>query len=391
MRLEPTMKLESMTAMKLAVGKARRLCFFGIGALLAECYDQLVLALGREPDIFCDNAANKWGKDFFGKRCVSPEELSGQRDGTVVIITVRQFEAISEQLRGLGIGEIFSARYDSGYHSLRAIIPAEDDVQACREEKPVMIDPRGRWTLVTGASRGIGRQIALAMARLGSNIIAHSRSLEHCKELIANCQDHGVEIVPIAAELANLDEVEAMLASLEQCAPQVDILFNNAAIASPVPWSADMWSISKNFYRDCFIVNAVSPGLICQKLIPPMIERGFGRVVNIHTNLRHLQQEIPYICSKASLDMYVAEMAPLLDGTGVMMSLADPGWVRTDAGGPIAPNAVESVVPGILLGALLDADINGCRFSAQEYAGMTLEEAVVRVKRRLRQQPCNWV
>ena len=58
------------------------------------------------------------------------------------------------------------------------------------------------------------------------------------------------------------------------------------------------------------------------------------------------------------------------------MNLTDPGWCRTDLGGPNAPNAPESAVPGVLVGAFVDDKINGQIFHAQDFAGMTLEEAV---------------
>ena len=60
-----------------------------------------------------------------------------------------------------------------------------------------------------------------------------------------------------------------------------------------------------------------------------------------------------YACSKAALNKFVYDYAPSLNGTGVMMSLADPGWLKTDMGGAAALHPVESVSPGILLGALL--------------------------------------
>ena len=60
----------------------------------------------------------------------------------------------------------------------------------------------------------------------------------------------------------------------------------------------------------------------------------------------------------------------------VQMNLLDPGWLRTDLGGPNAPNAVESVIPGALVPALLDDGVSGRFFRAQDYAGMTLEQAV---------------
>jgi NAD(P)-dependent dehydrogenase (short-subunit alcohol dehydrogenase family) len=114
-------------------------------------------------------------------------------------------------------------------------------------------------------------------------------------------------------------------------------------------------------------------------------------VINISTHIHGQPAEMAYSVSKAALDKFVHDLAPTLQGTGVMMSLADPGWVRTDAGGPHATHPVESVVPGILLGAVLGDNINGCRFSAQEYAGLSIEEACSKARRRLQQNACRWV
>jgi len=65
----------------------------------------------------------------------------------------------------------------------------------------------------------------------------------------------------------------------------------------------------------------------------------------------------------------------------VMINLTDPGWCRTDLGGPNAPNAPESAVPGIVVGAFVDNDVNGRIFRAQEFSGMPLEEAVARANK----------
>jgi len=87
-----------------------------------------------------------------------------------------------------------------------------------------------------------------------------------------------------------------------------------------------------------------------------------------------------YACSKAALSKFVHDLAPSLQGTGVMMSLVCPGYVRSDMGGVNAPYAVESVIPGALLGALLDGDINGRWFIAQDYAGLDLPAAIQKSK-----------
>ena len=83
-----------------------------------------------------------------------------------------------------------------------------------------------------------------------------------------------------------------------------------------------------------------------------------------------------YACSKAALDKFVHDLAPSLQNTGVMITLVDPGWLRTDMTGFDGPHAVESVIPGALLGALLEGDINGRWFGAQDYAGLSIEAAI---------------
>ncbi len=73
-------------------------------------------------------------------------------------------------------------------------------------------------------------------------------------------------------------------------------------------------------------------------------------------------------------------MASKLGGSGVTMNLTDPGWCRTDLGGPNAPNSPESALQGVVVGAFVDNDINGKIFRAQEYSGMTLEAAVAKAQ-----------
>jgi NAD(P)-dependent dehydrogenase (short-subunit alcohol dehydrogenase family) len=77
---------------------------------------------------------------------------------------------------------------------------------------------------------------------------------------------------------------------------------------------------------------------------------------------------MPYAVSKAAVDKYVKDLAKKLAGSGVIMSLLDPGWLRTDLGGPRAPNAVETVLPGALAPALLaDGEASGQLYRAQEH------------------------
>jgi NAD(P)-dependent dehydrogenase (short-subunit alcohol dehydrogenase family) len=373
------MKRLSLKAIKNTIDNARHVCLFGIGALLKDCYSQIVLFLGREPDFLCDNAQEKWGMEFFGKKCISPSELASKCDETVVIITVKNYEDIFNQLHRMGMKDVFVSCYERCYNSIYAIKRLEWDQSAASEEESYITPVQGKWTLITGSSRGVGRQIAMAMAKLGSNIIAHSRAVSHVKEIVETCSAYGIQVVPVAAELSNLSEVETMLSHLEHMVPQIDIVFNNAGVSPPCP-SSEFWSVSDQDYLTSFTVNTIAPIRICYHLIPPMIQRGFGRVINITSSIQKRPGEMAYACSKAALNKFVYDMAPSLQGTGVMLSLVDPGWLRTDMGGLVAPHAVESVIPGVLLGALLDGSINGRWFSAQDYAGLSIEEAIQKAK-----------
>jgi 3-oxoacyl-[acyl-carrier protein] reductase len=375
--MDHRMPSESLQSIRNTIDSAKVVCLFGVGALLKDCYHLLLLFLGTEPDVLCDNDRGKWGQEFFGKKCVSPAELANL-DDVAVIVTVKNYENIYMQLNGMGLKNIFVCCFDRSYHTVHAVKRLGGNVAVPSGELSLAVPLEGKWTLITGAARGVGRLIALEMARLGSNIIAHGRSLSHVEEVVDACSALGVRAVPVAAELGNSAEVEEMLSHLENTISRVDIVFNNAAISPPC--ASDFWSTPNQDYLASFTVNTLAPIRICGRLIPAMIKRGFGRIINITSSIQNRPAEMAYACSKAALDKFVHDLAPSLRGTGVMITLVDPGWLRTDMGGPDAPCSTESVIPGALLGALLDGDINGRWFSAQDYAGLSIEAAIQKAK-----------
>ena len=372
------------------INNAPYLCLFGIGVSLHDCCRQLVLSLGRKPDFMCDNDPEKWCREYLGIRCISPDELGQFGEEVVVVITVRKYEAIYSQLSALGISTVLVACFDQGYDVVRDIkrlssysfppyVQGEAWPERSRRDRGGdWLILAGKWTFITGAARGIGRQIALEMARLGSHVILHSRLVEHTNELAESCSALGIEVRQIAAELSDSTQLEVMLDDLENCYPPIDILFNNAAIS--LPCGSGPWDISSQDYLTHFSVNTIAPIRICYRLIPPMIKRGFGRVINISSTIQKRPGEMAYACSKAALNKFVHDMAQSLEGTGVMMSLVCPGYVRSDMGGPAAPHPVQSVIPGALLGAVLDEEMNGRWFIAQDYAGLDLQAAIQKSK-----------
>ena len=107
-----------------------------------------------------------------------------------------------------------------------------------------------------------------------------------------------------------------------------------------------------------------------------MVRRGFGRIVNTTSGIRNDPYQAGYSASKAALDKVTVDLAGLYDGTDVMINLTDPGWCRTDLGGPHAPNSPESSLPGVLVGVFLDDKRSGRCFAASDFHGMTLPQAV---------------
>jgi NAD(P)-dependent dehydrogenase (short-subunit alcohol dehydrogenase family) len=228
------------------------------------------------------------------------------------------------------------------------------------------IDIKGKWALVTGASRGVGRQIALGLADVGCNVIVHSRDRAHTKSLEAELAKRGVLAGSVEGDLIDPAKVDRMLEQAIALSGGFDILYNNAAVQTP--WRDPYHTAPLDDFRHSFEINVVAPIHITHRLLPRMREQKFGRIVQLTSGIRHQPELMAYAASKAALDKFVHDAAPSLRGTGVLMNLLDPGWLRTDMGGPKAPGAVESVLPGALVPVLLDGEVHGVLFHAQDYA-----------------------
>jgi NAD(P)-dependent dehydrogenase (short-subunit alcohol dehydrogenase family) len=229
---------------------------------------------------------------------------------------------------------------------------------------PMSNDLRGKWALVTGASRGVGRQIAMGLAGKGVNLVLHSRKREHCQAIERDLGGQ-VKVASIGAELSVEAEVCRLVSEALAASGGIDVLYNNAAIMTH--YRKNYAEVTADDYRKSFEVNLIAPVLITHGLLQRMLERKFGRIVQVTSGIRNEPELMAYAASKAALDKFVRDTVVRLQGTGVTMNLLDPGWLRTDLGGPNAPNSVESVMPGALMPALVDDSVQGQWFSAQEY------------------------
>ena len=128
-----------------------------------------------------------------------------------------------------------------------------------------MVDVKGRWAFLTGASRGIGYLTALFMAEQGCNLILHSRSLEHSEKVVQEVKALGVEAYAVAAELSDLDAVEQMLKEIDALGVRVDIVLNNAGLQ--IAYRNDYFKTPVSDYTESFKINTIAPAMICYHFI----------------------------------------------------------------------------------------------------------------------------
>ncbi len=193
-----------------------------------------------------------------------------------------------------------------------------------------MVNVKGRWALITGASRGIGYLTAKFMASQGCNLILHSRTMEHSEQVAAEVREMGVSAYAVYAELSDLDAVKKMLSDIDAIGVRIDIVMNNAGLQ--IAYRTDYYSTPVSDYTESFKINTIAPAMICYHFMPKMIEAGFGRIINTTSGIALEPEQAGYSASKAALDKITIDLGSKVEGTDVMINLTDPGWCRTDLG-----------------------------------------------------------
>lgn len=229
-----------------------------------------------------------------------------------------------------------------------------------------MISLKGKSALITGSSRGVGQQLAQGLAKLGCNVIVHGRRAESCNKTLELLKEFPVSVRSVYGELSDETQVKALITQVKDLDLNVDILYNNAAVMTP--YYEDYWKHSWEEWTETFKVNVMAMYSLCAAFIPAMIDRGFGRVINLTSGIKDQPELAPYGASKWAVDKLTDDLAIKLKDTGVRINTLDPGWLRTDLGGENAEHPVEAVLPGALAPALLEDDgPNGQFFSAIDH------------------------
>jgi NAD(P)-dependent dehydrogenase (short-subunit alcohol dehydrogenase family) len=184
-----------------------------------------------------------------------------------------------------------------------------------------------RWVaVVTGGGRGIGRSIALALARAGYELVLAARSDNELAAVKHEIEEAGGKAIAVPTDLRSRPQIERLAEAAFAIGP-VDLLVNNGGIAGP---QGMMWDLNPDEWAETMAVNVDAVFLCSRAFLPPMIERGRGSIVNIGsiTGKRPLLGRSPYATSKLALVGLTRTLALETGPFGVRVNLISPGFVE---------------------------------------------------------------
>jgi NAD(P)-dependent dehydrogenase (short-subunit alcohol dehydrogenase family) len=194
-----------------------------------------------------------------------------------------------------------------------------------------MIDLNGKSAIVTGAGRGIGRAIARELAALGASVALVSRSATELDGVAAEIRERGGTALTVVGDLAGAGEIDRVLAVVRAGFGEPDVLINNAATVAPLGSTA---RLTDDEVSGSIRLNLVIPIMLTSRVIPGMVGRGWGIIVNISSGIVARPATMiggtVYAASKAALEAHTINLAAELEGTGVTVNAYRPGMVDTE-------------------------------------------------------------
>jgi len=205
-------------------------------------------------------------------------------------------------------------------------------------------DLTGKIALVTGASYGIGYAIARALASAGATIVFNDINQEAVDKGLAAYQADGIEVRGYVCDVTDEEAVNAMVAQIADEVGVIDILVNNAGIIKRIP----MTEMSASEFRQVIDVDLNGPFIVSKAVIPAMIKKGHGKIINICSMMSELGRETvsAYAAAKGGLKMLTRNIASEYGEYNIQCNGLGPGYIATPQTAPLrAPQADGSRHP----------------------------------------------
>lgn len=196
-----------------------------------------------------------------------------------------------------------------------------------------MFDLKGKVALVTGASYGIGYAIATAFSKAGATIVFNDINQELVDKGLSSYKNDGIDAHGYVCDVTNENAVNELVAKVEKEVGVIDILVNNAGIIRRIP----MTEMSADEFRKVIDVDLNAPFIVSKAVIPSMIKKGHGKIINICSMMSELGRETvsAYAAAKGGLKMLTKNIASEYGEFNIQCNGIGPGYIATPQTAPL--------------------------------------------------------
>ena len=228
--------------------------------------------------------------------------------------------------------------------------------------------------MITGASKGLGRALTLALAKEGVRLAICARGEMQLRKIEKEALALGAEVIAVQADVSDVRDVNRFVSIVEEGFGHVDVLINNASIFGPGP--SLLSDYPDHEFTEVLRVNVINPFLVTKRVVAGMLTRNKGRIFNITSEAGKtgFAEWGAYGISKFAVEGLTQTWADELQGTGVSISMVDPGEMDTEMHRVAVPTCDYELedpneVARIFVTLALDESIelNGKRFEAQSF------------------------
>ncbi|MBD8994648.1 MAG: gluconate 5-dehydrogenase [Prevotella sp.] len=191
----------------------------------------------------------------------------------------------------------------------------------------------GKVALVTGAAYGIGFAIAEAYAKAGAKIVFNCRSQHHMDQALADYKAKGIDAKGYICDVTDEEQVKNMVADIEKELGVIDILVNNAGIIKRIP----MTEMSVDDFKQVIDIDLTAPFIVSKAVIPGMIKKGHGKIINICSMMSELGRETvsAYAAAKGGLKMLTRNICSEYGEYNIQCNGLGPGYIATPQTAPL--------------------------------------------------------